>query len=64
MGRNKDLRKKIAGCQAMILKHEEKIRAELVKDYADESLIASWQREVRAWSETIARLTRRLRRDW
>ncbi len=64
MGRNKDLRKKIAGYQEIIGKHEAKILSELGEDHPDESQIASWQREIGVWKETVARLTRRLKRDW
>jgi hypothetical protein len=64
MGRNKDLRKKIAGYQEIIRKHEAKILSELSQDQPDDSQIASWQRELGVWKETVARLTGRLKRDW
>ncbi len=41
MGRNKDLRKRIAGLEDIIVAHEVKIRAELAKANPDETLIES-----------------------
>ncbi len=64
MGRNKDLRKRIAGLEDIIVAHEVKIRAELAKANPDETLIASWEREIATWKATVARLTRRLKRNW
>jgi len=64
MGRNKDLREKIAGRQRMIEGHEEKIRGELSKPHPDESLIAHWRSEIEVVKEKVAELTRRLERDW
>jgi predicted nucleic acid-binding Zn-ribbon protein len=64
MGRNKDLRKKIAGRRRMIERHEEKIRAELSKPLPDESLIAHWRSEIEAVEQKITELTRRLERNW
>ena len=64
MGRNKDLRKKVAGLRDIIAEHEAKIRVELSKDNPDGSLIEYWEREIETWEATIARLTRRLERGW
>jgi len=64
MGRNKDLRKKIAGRLRMIERHEEKIRSELSKPQPDEFLIAHWRSEIEAVKEKVADLTRRLERNW
>jgi hypothetical protein len=64
MGRNEDLRKRIAGYREIIEKHEIRIRSELAKDRPNESEIASWHREIKVWNETVARLTRRLKRGW
>jgi hypothetical protein len=50
--------------QEIITKHEAKILSELEEDHPDESQIASWQREIDVWKGTVARLTRRLKRDW
>jgi hypothetical protein len=64
MGRNKDLRKKIAGRQRMIEGHEEKIRRELSRPHTDESLIAHWRSEIEAVREKVTELTRRMERNW
>jgi hypothetical protein len=64
MGRNKDLRKKIAGRRRMIERHEEKIRGELAKANPDEALVAHWRGEIEAVKEKVADLTRRLERNW
>jgi len=64
MGRNKDLRKKIAGWRRVIEQHEEKIRAELSKPRPDGSLIEHWRSEIQAVEVKIADLTRRLERNW
>ena len=64
MGRNQDLRRKIAGREKVIEEHEEKIRRERMKPASDESLIDHWQREIDARRSEIARLTRRLKRAW
>ena len=64
MGRNKDLRKKIAGRQRVIERHEEKIRIEPSKPHPDESLIAHWRSEIEAVREKITELTRCLERKW
>jgi len=64
MGRNQDLRRKIAGRQKVIDDHEEKIRRKRMKPAPDESLIDHWQREIDGRTSEIARLTRRLKRTW
>ena len=64
MGRNKDLRKKIAGLEAMIVKHEVKIRKEIISGQPDEGSIAGWKREIQVMRESVLRLTRRLKREW
>jgi hypothetical protein len=64
MARNKNLRKKIAGYHDVIANHEGRIQIKLAKEHPDESLIASWQREIGIWKETVGRLMRRLKREW
>jgi len=64
MGRNKELRIKIAGCERVIAAHESKIRRELTKDYPSEEYIRGWRHEIEAQKERVARLTRRLKREW
>jgi hypothetical protein len=63
MGRNKDLRKKIAGWENTIAEHEDKIRRELTKEYPNEEYIQGWRREIEGHREKVARLTRRLKRE-
>ena len=64
MGRNKDLRKKIAGRQRVIELHEEKIRQQRSKDHPDEDLIAGWRDEIAGHKKAIEQLSRRLKREW
>ena len=64
MGRNQDLRRKIAGREKVIKEHEEKIRRERMETAPDESLIQHWQREISARKNEIVRLHRRLKRTW
>ncbi len=64
MGRNQDLRRRIAGREKVVHEHEEKIRRERMKSAPDESLIDHWQREIDARKSEIARLSRRLKRAW
>ena len=46
MGRNRILRRRIAGSQRMIEEHESKICRERMKTQPDEDLIAHWQHEI------------------
>ena len=64
MGRNKKLRLRIAGQEGVIASHEQKIREEGRKDNPDEGAIESWKREIEAARKTVARMTRRLKREW
>ena len=64
MGRNKDLRKKIAGHQRVIELHEEKIRRQRTKDHPDEELIAGWLEEIARHKKAIEHFSRRLKREW
>jgi hypothetical protein len=64
MGRNKDLRKKIAGHHRVIELHEEKIRRQRNKDNPDEDLIAGWLEEIAGHKKAIEQLSRRLKREW
>ena len=64
MGRNKDLRKAIAGQKRVIERHEAKIRAERMKARPHEQSIAGWRREIEAANSRIAKLIRRLKRGW
>jgi hypothetical protein len=53
MGRNQDLRKRIAGYERIIARHAEKIRAELANQSPNEVRIAGWRREIRVWEEIV-----------
>ena len=64
MGRNKELRKKIAGCQRVIDSHEEKIHSEYLNPQPDEAMIGGWRREIEVQKTKITRLIRRLKSDW
>ena len=64
MGRNKELRKKIAARRKVAEKHEEKIRRERMKAEPDEGVIRAWQHEIAAARNKIDSLTRRLQREW
>jgi hypothetical protein len=64
MGRNTELRKKIAAQGEVAEEHEEKIRRERMKPMPNESYIRGWQREVSAARKNIERLVRRLKREW
>jgi len=64
MGRNKDLNNRIAGYEKIVARHEDKIQAELAKETPNEFRTQGWKREIRVWRGMIARLSRRLKRDW
>ena len=64
MGRNRILRRRIAGSQRMIEEHESKICRERMKTQPDEDLIAHWQHEIEVRKQQVGRLTRRLNREW
>jgi hypothetical protein len=64
MGRNKELRKKIAAQREVAEEHEEKILRERMKRMPNESYIRGWQREINTAREKIERLVRRLKREW
>ena len=64
MGRNKDLRKKIAARERVIEAHEEKIRLERARAHPSEDLLRGWQREIDTQKKAVAHLMRRLTREW
>jgi hypothetical protein len=64
MGRNKDLRAKTAGEERSRINHERKLQLESAKPAPDSELIEFWRREINAATKRIARLTRRLERNW
>jgi hypothetical protein len=63
MGRNKKIRKNIAGWEHAVRRHEAKIETERAKAAPDLDLIEHWENEIRSFKQTIERLRRRLRRD-
>jgi hypothetical protein len=64
MGRSKILHRRIAGLERTMRVHEAKIRDELTKPHPNEEHIEGWKREIEARKATIARLMRRLKREW
>jgi hypothetical protein len=64
MGRNRELRKKIASQDEVIRDHEEKIQQERARPQPDEGVIRTWQREIAAARKKIDSYTRRLKREW
>ena len=60
MGRNKKTLTKIAGLQATIDLHQEKIAEEKQRTNPDIGLIKHWEKEDRACQERSTRLRRRL----
>ncbi len=64
MGRNKELRKKIAGQERVIADHMAKIRREHAKPHPDDDVVRGWEREIEAARKKLENLTRRLEREW
>jgi hypothetical protein len=64
LGRNKELRKKIAGLERSIRIHEHKLDQERAKPFPDETDIEHWQDEIEGFRKRKERLTRRLLREW
>lgn len=62
MGKNKDIRKQIAGLKRNILKHQSKIREEMKTDFPDEGLLRKWKGEIERDENRIEFLGRRLKR--
>ncbi len=48
----------------MIERHRAKIEVERTNPRPNEARIAHWQREIEVWEQQIARLNRRLKREW
>jgi len=64
VGRNKELRKKIAGLDRSIQIHQQKVDEERAKPVSDETDIEHWQSEIETFRKRKERLTRRLLREW
>lgn len=60
MGKNKDLRNKIAGLQAQMDLHEQKIEYEKNRSNPDSGLIRHWEKEIKACRVRRDRLKLRL----
>jgi hypothetical protein len=56
MGRNKQLRKRIAGQLRVIAAHRQKIEAELRKPTPDSGYIRKWEREIDIAREAVRKL--------
>jgi peptidoglycan hydrolase CwlO-like protein len=62
MGRNKNIRNRIAGLEQAIAAHEKKIKNEEAKPNCNMKRIGHWRGEIDGWKKQIERLTERLRR--
>jgi hypothetical protein len=60
MGRNKQLRKRIAGQLRVIASHQEKIEAELQRPTPDSGYIMKWQREIDIARKNVRKLSEQL----
>ncbi len=58
----KNHEKSINSLQQRVIEHQQKIDAELQKDYPDIGLIRHWQKEIRAFEIGIEKAQKRLRR--
>jgi hypothetical protein len=63
MGKNKDIRKKIAGLQQVLTEHEEKIKNELTKPHPNRRRIELWRKQIAGFRARLERLERRIRRS-
>jgi hypothetical protein len=62
MGRNKQLRKRIAGQLRVIATHQEKIEAELGQPTPDWGYLTKWQREIDIARKNVRKLSEQLER--
>lgn len=62
MGRNKHIRKLIAGQLGTIERHQRKIEAELSKDSPNLRQIRKWEKDIDIARETMRRLEEKLER--
>jgi uncharacterized coiled-coil protein SlyX len=60
MGRNKQLRKRIAGQLRVMAAHQEKIEAELSQATPDSGYITKWQREIDIARKNMRKLSEQL----
>jgi hypothetical protein len=62
LGKNKQLRKKIAGLLRTILAHQRKIEQELQKPAPDIGFIRKWEKEIDTARKAMRKLEERLER--
>jgi len=62
MGKNKQIRKRIAGHQRVIREHEDKIAAELQKSTPDIRVIRKWERDIDRAQKMMRELEEKLLR--
>jgi uncharacterized coiled-coil protein SlyX len=60
MGKNKQLRKRIASQLRVIAAHQEKIEAELSQATPDSGYITKWQREIDIARKNVRKLSEQL----
>ena len=60
MGRNKQLRKRIAGQLRVMAAHQEKIEAELSQATPDSGYIRKWRREIDIAQKNVRKLSEQL----
>ena len=60
MGRNKQLRKRIAGQLRVVAEHQEKIEAELRRPAPDSGYIRKWHREIDVARKNVRKLSEQL----
>ena len=62
MGRNKHIKKEIAGYERTIWRHRLKIENELKKDFPDHQLLEKWRKDIKRAEARIEVLISRLER--
>ena len=60
MGRNRKLRKRVAGLEEQIALHHAKIERERAKAALDQRLLRKWEKDIVVWEKQIARLKAKL----
>ncbi|MBI1742690.1 hypothetical protein HYR54_06440 [Candidatus Acetothermia bacterium] len=60
MGRNKKLRKRVAGLEEQITLHRAKIAHERMESAPDRQLLRKWAKDITVWEKQIARLKAKL----
>lgn len=60
MGRNRKLRKRIAGLEEQIALHRAKIERERARATPNQRLLRKWEKDIAVWERQIARLKAKL----